>query len=143
MSFVLAAALSIENTPAVASPIWQDIYTGMSVRDVMSLYPKADKNSKRVRIKDFEPISGREGEVNILLKDKAVVEVVVSGDDKGCSDKIRSALIRQYGQPADFSQKERSSGGAALGAVSGLLSGGKTPETASIWFDGGNSCASK
>ncbi len=119
---ILFAAASFVATPAMAAPLWQNVEAGMTVKEVMKLYPKADRKSKYVEIKKFEPIRGCKSEVRVMLDAGVVDSVVVTGEDKKCADKLYSALIGKYGRPVhmiDGGTGTGGSGGGLLGRITG------------------------
>lgn len=119
---ILFAAASLTATPAMAGPLWQNVEAGMTVKEVMALYPKADRKSKYVEIKKFEPIRGCKSEVRVMLADKVVDSVVVTGEDKKCAEKLHTALLGKYGYP-DHAMNG-AAGGGSKGGLLGRIAGG-------------------
>lgn len=113
---ILFAAASLTATPAMAAPLWQNVEAGMTVKEVMALYPKADRKSKYVEIKKFEPIKGCKSEVRVMLDDKIVDSVVVTGEDKKCAEKLHTALLGKYGHP-DHAMNGAAAGGSKGGGL--------------------------
>lgn len=119
---ILFAAASLTATPAMAAPLWQNVEAGMTVKEVMALYPKADRKSKYVEIKKFEPIKGCKSEVRVMLDDKIVDSVLVTGEDKKCAEKLHTALLGKYGRPdhAVAGSAGGSKGGGLLGRIANV-----------------------
>lgn len=115
-AFVVAASLMA--TPAFAAPLWQGVEAGMTSKQVMKLFPKADRSSKKIKIKKFEPINGCDSDVDVILDDGFVTEVVVSGDDSKCAQKLQMALLDKYGEPQAANQ---SAGSQNSGGLKGLV----------------------
>ncbi|WP_278190099.1 hypothetical protein [Sphingopyxis sp. YF1] len=119
---ILLATATFIATPATAAPLWQNVEAGMTVKEVMRLYPKANRKSKYVEIKKYEPIRGCKSEVRVMLDAGVVDSVVVTGEDKKCADRLYSALIGKYGRPAhriDGEAGGSGGGGGLLGRITG------------------------
>lgn len=113
----LVITLSMVSTTALATPLWQGVSAGMSSKEVMAIFPRGDRSSKKIEIKKFQPTPGCDSDVTILLPNKRVTEVVVSGKDRKCASKIYTALIGKYGDPNNANENSNQRQSQGLGGA--------------------------
>jgi hypothetical protein len=109
---VLALALASLGTAASAGPVlWQDIEAGMTPEQVEKLYPAGKKvkhgkgwtNLSGVQVVDCK------GNALVEYKQGVVARIKIFGT--GCADRLFTALVGKYGDPADSGMKKPVFGG--------------------------------
>ncbi len=106
MSVVLAAS------PAVAgTPLWQNVEEGMTVQQVLALYPAARQRRDRLDIRDYRPLPNCPSTVRVMFEAGLVLAIQVRGAPAilgFCATEIESALRARYGEPVDRDYAPRS-----------------------------------